>query len=149
LSASGGGRAMTGSDAASDKAEGIYRHAVAATTSSTAPPSARKLNPAALLHSAPTKRPGPDGGAATRPVPGSVTTCGAGTRWWDGQCKTVPCIPNPRFTPHCQAVDQDKYRSPAGVPGAEQVRHERLRWDRATVVMVTCGAGAQRHVRNP
>ncbi|MFE9606191.1 hypothetical protein [Streptomyces hokutonensis] len=46
---------MTDSDAASDKAEETYRHAVAATTSSTAPPSARKLNPAALLHPAPTQ----------------------------------------------------------------------------------------------
>lgn len=33
----------------------------------------------------------------------------------DGRPKTVPLMPNPRYTPHRQAVDEEKYRSPAGV----------------------------------
>jgi hypothetical protein len=40
----------------------------------------------------------------------------AGTRSRDGPGKTVPPMPNSRCTPHRQVVDQERCRSPAGVP---------------------------------
>ncbi|WP_251061762.1 IS701 family transposase [Streptomyces sp. ISL-100] len=81
-----------------------------------------QLNPAAILHAATTRRTGPDGDASTKHAPDTVITCGAGTRSRDGQPKAAPTPPNPRYTPHRQAVDQDKYKSPAGVLAVTRMR---------------------------
>ena len=54
-------------------------------------------------------------GSRQRTARGTVITRGAGTRWGDGRPKTVPAMPNPRYTPHHQAIDQEEYGCPAGV----------------------------------